>query len=93
MQIGTQCNSSNWHCCIRTDFPGIRFGCMKQKTQITVAYIRIEACFFFFPYVKRSLVDGVALVAAGVGAKMSAILWGLFSRPKEGRRDKSKVQK
>ena len=49
--------------------------------------------FFFFPYVKRSLVDGVALVAAGVGAKMSAILWDLFSRPKEGRRDKSKVQK
>jgi len=41
----------------------------------------------------RSLVAGVALVAAGVRAKMSAILWALFSRPKEGRRDKSKVQK
>lgn len=36
----------------------------------------------------RSLVAGVALVAAGVRAKMSAILRALFSRPKEGRRDK-----
>ena len=56
---------------------------------------KTEACFFFFffSYVMRSLVAGVALVAAGVRAKMSAILWALFSRPKEGRRDKSKVQK